>query len=221
MTKQTSIHIGKIIRDARLFNAQQWQGANAPMEDLLQAVNNLFGLLEQRQTNYVLVGGIALLQYVQGRNTEDIDLIVNVTSLRNLPEIQITSKNEYFARGEYQNLQIDFLLTTNPLFAHVQTYHVTPQPFFERTIATATVRGLLLLKLYALPSLYRQGDFARVGLYENDIATLMFYHHPNMQEITAELAPFVSEQDLSAIQDVILDLTQRIARFERGQERGE
>jgi hypothetical protein len=35
--------------------------------------------------------------------------------------------------------------------------------------------GLLLLKLYALPSLYREGNFARVGLYENDVATLLSY----------------------------------------------
>lgn len=185
------------------------------MEDLLQAVSNLFNLLEQRKTSYVLVGGIALLQYIEGRNTEDIDLILNMTALRTLPEIDITSKSEYFARGTYQGLQIDFLLTKNPLFAYVQKHHTIPQPFFERTITSATVRGLLLLKLYALPSLYRQGDFARVGLYENDVATLMFYHSPDMREISVELAPFVSGQDLAAIQDSILDLAQRIARFQR------
>ena len=188
------------------------------MEDLLQAVNNLFNLLEQRKMKYVLVGGIAILQYIQGRNTEDIDLILNVSALRKLPEISITSKSEYFARGMYQDLQIDFLLTKNPLFAHVQMHHTIPQPFFERTIISATVKGLLLLKLYALPSLYRQGDFARVGLYENDVATLMFYHNPNMQEISDELAPFVSGQDLAAIQDIIADLTQRISRFQRNKE---
>lgn len=218
MANQTRIHIGKIIKNARFFNTQQWQGAYTNMEDLLQAVNDLFHLLEQKKMNYVLVGGIALLQYIQGRNTEDIDLILNVTALRKLPEVNITSKSEYFARGIYQNLQIDFLLTKNPLFAHVQKHHTIPQPFFERTITSATVKGLLLLKLYALPSLYRQGNFVRVGLYENDVATLMFYHNPNMQEISAELTPFVSGQDLTAIQDIILDLTQRISRFHRNKE---
>jgi hypothetical protein len=218
MTTQTGIHIGKIVQSARLFNAQQWQGTPLIMEDLLQAVNNLFNLFEQKKINYVLVGGIALLQYIQGRNTEDIDLILNVTALRKLPEINITSKSEYFARGTYQNLQVDFLLTKNPLFARVQKYHTVPQPFFERTITSATIKGLLLLLLYALPSLYRQGDFARVGLYENDAATLMFYHSPNMQEISTELAPFVNNQDLSAIQDIIVDLTQRISRFQRNKE---
>lgn len=218
MRTQTAIHIGKVVHHARLFNAQHWQGVPTKMEDLLQAVSSLFNLLEQRKMKYVLVGGIALLQYIQGRNTEDIGLILNVSALRKLPEINITSRSEYFARGTYQDLQIDLLLTKNPLFAHVQKRHTTPQPFLERTITSATVKGLLLLKLYALPSLYRQGDFARVGLYENDVATLMFYHSPNMQEISNELASYVSGQDLAAIQDNILELIQRISRFQRNKE---
>ncbi|ABQ90153.1 hypothetical protein RoseRS_1763 [Roseiflexus sp. RS-1] len=106
-------------------------------------------------------------------------------------------------------------MTSNPLFSHVKKRHVVRQDFFERSIPSATVRGLILLKLYALPSLYRQGDFVRVGLYENDVATLMFYHAPNMSEILAELTPFVSPQDMSAIQDIISDLKQRIARLRR------
>ena len=35
------------------------------------------------------------------------------------------------------------------------------------------VEGLLLLKLFALPSLYRQGKIDRVELYEHDVAMLM------------------------------------------------
>ena len=55
---------------------------------LSQAVDRLFDLLEQRKVDYLLVGGIALLQYVDGRNTEDIDLIVAVSALERLPEVQ-------------------------------------------------------------------------------------------------------------------------------------
>jgi hypothetical protein len=209
------IQIGRVVQYGRLFNAEQRRGATARMDDLLQAVDDLFTLLDQRELNYVLVGGIALLQYVQGRNTEDIDLILSVDDLRAIPEISIDSQDLFFARGNYSGLQIDFLLTSNPLFAHVQQLHVARQPFFERTITTATVTGLLLLKLYALPSLYRQGDFARVGLYENDVATLMFYHQPDMPAIVTELAPFVSSTDRDSLQDIIHDLEQRITRFRR------
>ena len=185
------------------------------MDELLKTVNDLFTLLDQRKMKYTLVGGIAMLQYIQGRNTEDIDVIINTTALKKLPEITITSRDAFFARGRYQDLQIDFLLTKNPLFAHVQKRYTTKQPFFERMIAAATVDGLLLLKLYALPSLYRQGDFTRVGLYENDVATLMFYHRPTVTDLVDALRAYMSGQDMTAIQDIVADIEQRIQRFQR------
>ena len=40
------------------------------------------------------------------------------------------------------------------------------QRFAEQQIPCATVEGLILLKLSTVPSPYRQGNFARVGLYE-------------------------------------------------------
>jgi hypothetical protein len=212
---QSPIHIGQVVRNAMVFNAQRWQGAPLVMDELLQSVDELFTLLHERKMNYVLVGGIALLQYIQGRNTEDIDLILNVSALKKLPEVAITDQSAFFARGKYKELQIDFLLTKNPLFAHVQKHHVVQQPFFERMITSATITGLLLLKLYALPSLYRQGDFARVGLYENDIATLVFYHNPPLDTILQELSAFVSAQDMTAIEEIVHEIAQRIARFQR------
>ncbi|MBX0328414.1 hypothetical protein K2Z83_12080 [Oscillochloris sp. ZM17-4] len=209
------VHIGHVVRNARVFNAQRWQGAPYTMDELLKTVGDLFTLLDQRKMKYTLVGGVAILQYIQGRNTEDIDFIINTTALKKLPEITITSQDTFFARGRYQDLQIDFLLTKNPLFAHVQKRYTTKQPFFERMIASATVDGLLLLKLYALPSLYRQGDFTRVGLYENDVATLMFYHRPTVADLVDELRAYMSGQDITAIQDIVADIEQRIQRFQR------
>lgn len=208
--------IGAVIRNARAFDVQHWRGAPKPMDDILQTVAELFALLTQRKIKTVLVGGIALLQYIQGRNTEDIDLIVAVSSLKKVPEIQITSQDISFARGQYKGLQIDLRLTCNPLFAHVQRTHTTTQQFLEQAIVSATVEGLVLLKLYALPSLYRQGDFARVGLYENDLATLIYYHHPDLDKLEQELSKYVSEMDLAAIRDVIADIHRRIARFQQG-----
>jgi hypothetical protein len=207
------VHIGAVIRNARAFNIQHWRGEPSSMDDILQTVADLFALLKQRKIKSVLVGGIALLQYIQGRNTEDIDLIFAVSSLKKLPEIQLVEEDIYFARGQYKELQIDFLLTRNPLFAYVQRKYSTTQRFLEQDITSATVEGLVLLKLYALPSLYRQGNFARVGLYENDVATLMYYHRPNMDKLQRELATFVSESDLAAVQDIVTDMSKRIARF--------
>lgn len=75
----------------------------------------------------------------------------------------------------------------------------------------------MLLKLYALPSLYRQDNFARVGLYENDVATLLFYHRPNMAVVEQELTKFVSPSDLAAIRETLTEIAKRIARFQQSE----
>jgi hypothetical protein len=211
------VSIGKVIQNAVVFNFKHWQEHTMAIGDLLQMVERLFTVLEERRIDYLLVGGIALLQYIEGRNTEDIDLIMAAPTLNKLPEITISSQDINLARGTFDQLQIDFLLTRNPLFDAVRKRYATTQPFAERTIPCATVEGLLLLKLYALLSLYRQGNFARVGLYENDIATLIYSYKPSMEPLYTELATHLSPSDLAAVRDIVAEIQQRIARFEQGQ----
>jgi len=199
-----------------VFNFPKSQEATMHTDALHQTVARLFTLLHERQIAYVLVGGIAMLHYVQGRNTEDIDLILSVSSLQKLPEIALISQDANFARGTFETLQIDFLLTRNPFFAMVQRRYATVHAFRERDIPCATVEGLLLLKLYALPSLYRQGNFVRVGLYENDIATLIHAYQPDLEVLFVVLAPHFSASDMTALQDIVADIQQRIARFQHG-----
>ena len=50
-----------------------WQPANLLPTD--REVVELFTLLREPRTPYLLVGGIAMLRYVEGRNPEDIDLL--------------------------------------------------------------------------------------------------------------------------------------------------
>lgn len=211
-----TLHIGNIIRHAVVFNFTKCQEATMHTDALLQAVERLFTLLHERQIAYLLVGGVAMLHYVQGRNTEDIDLIISVSALQKLPEITLTSQDVNFARGTFETLQIDFLLTRNPFFAMVQRQYATVHAFHERDMPCATVEGLLLLKLYALPSLYRQGNFARVGLYENDIATLIHAYQPDLEALFAVLARHLSASDMTALRDVVSEIQQRIARFQHG-----
>jgi len=166
---------------------------------------------------YVLVGGVALLNYVEGRNTQDIDLIMALPDLEKVPEIKVESQdNPYFARGTFQGLQIDILLTKNPLFRRVQEKYVVKQAFVEREVSIATVEGLLLLKLYALPSLYRQGDFVRVSIYENDIAALMYAYQPDMGAILGELGGYVGTGDMASLREIVSEIEQRIRRFQAG-----
>lgn len=152
---------------------------------------------------------------MEGRNTQDIDVIMTLPSLTKLPEIKIESQDMYFARGTYGQLQIDILLTKNPLFAKVEKDYTTTKQFMDRTIRCATVEGLILLKLFALPSLYRQGSFERVGIYENDIATLMNAFRPKMEPLLKELGKHLNQDDMAKAQKIVSDIEARIQRFRK------
>ncbi|MEN4041002.1 MAG: hypothetical protein ROW39_01560 [Anaerolineaceae bacterium] len=215
MTIQSSVQIGGVICNAMAFNVKNWLGGTMNSDSLIQSVQNLFTVLEERRIDYVLVGGIAVLYYVEGRNTQDIDLLMAVTSLEKLPELKITSQDMYFVRANYGELQIDILLTQNPLFKQVHQKYSQIQTFLDRNIPLATVDGLLLLKLYALPSLYRQGNFARVGIYENDIATLLHYYQPDTSALLTEISTYVNETDFEEIKGIVAEIQHRIERFKK------
>ena len=209
------VNIGKVIRDAAVFNPQNWDGGALNSDSLLQSVSRLFDLLADRQVEYLLVGGVALLQYVEGRNTEDIDLIMALDSLEKVPEIQVANRDENFARGRLGELQIDILLTSNPLFETVRRRYAVDQAFAERNIHCATVEGLFLLKLCALPSLYRLGNFARVGLYENDIATLLHAYKSPINTLLQELSRHLNETDMAFVRDILDEIQARLDRFDK------
>lgn len=215
MTIRSSKQIGHVIRDGVVFDVKNWRSTMMNSDSLLHSVQALFAILEQRQIDYVLVGGIALLHYVEGRNTQDLDLLMALSSVEKIPELQLVQQDRDFIRADFKGLQIDILLTQNPLFRKVQRSYSQPQHFLDRDIPIATVEGLLLLKLYALPSLYRQGNYARVGIYENDVATLLYYYQPDVSNLLTELAQYVSESDLAELKSVVTDLQNRIHRFKK------
>jgi predicted nucleotidyltransferase len=213
MVIKSTDQIGHVIRNAVVFNVKNWLGGEMNSDSLIQSVQEFFAVLEQRKIDYVLVGGIAILRYVEGRNTQDLDLLMAVSALDKLPELKVSSQDMYFVRANYKELQIDILLTKNPLFEKVYDDYSQTERFLDRTISLATVEGLLLLKLYALPSLYRQGNFARVGIYENDIATLLHYYQPDVPSLLNELSNYVNENDFAEIKSIISDIENRIKRF--------
>ena len=206
------VHIGEVVRNAIVFKPGNYHSVKSDL--LIETVAQFFSLLRDRQIEYVLVGGIALLQYVEGRNTEDIDLIMGVSSLERLPEVLVETRDEDFARAKFGDLKVDVLLTSNPLFAQVRQRYTTTQSFVEQDIPCATVEGLILLKLYALPSLHRQGNFTRVGLYENDVATLLHSYKPPIDPLLDELSLYLSESDAAQVKQILGEIRQRISRFE-------
>lgn len=220
------LRIAEIVRNAMLRGPDAWKGGSLPESNaqknppanLLPTdrdVVELFTLLHERETPYLLVGGIAMLRYVEGRNTEDIDLLMSLPSLKQLPEITIEEQNEFFIRGRIRGVRVIVLLTANALFAEVQQGFGTTHRFAELDVSTATPEGLVLLKLYALPSLYRQGLFDRVSVYESDIASLLQRHRPAVEPLLSRLQPHLEAGDLQELQVIVRDIEARIARFEQ------
>lgn len=213
LDSSSQVHIGEVIRNAVLFNPGNPQDRLMNSDSLIETVGQFFTLLSERKIDYVLVGEIALLQYVEGRNTEDIDLIMAVSALERLPELDVSTRDVDFARGKFGELKVDLLLTSNPLFDEVRKRFTTSKHFVEHAIPCATVEGLVLLKLYALPSLYRQGNFTRVGLAENDIATLIHIHKPTLQPILDVLENYLSTTDMVQVKQIVDEINERLERF--------
>ena len=218
--------VAEIVRNAMLFGPDAWDGgaqpdrnSNSPARPNIlptdRDVIDLFTLLGERHIPYLLVGGIAMLRYVAGRNTEDIDLLMSLPSLQQLPEISIEEQNEFFIRGRFRSVRVDVLLTANGLFAEAQQSFGTTHRFAELEVPTATPEGLILLKLYALPSLYRQGFFDRVSIYEGDIATLMQRHCPDLEPLLQRLQRHLESGDLHELKVIVRDIEARIARFKQ------
>jgi hypothetical protein len=207
------VNIREVITHGLLFDPKNAEVLRAmDWDNLLKSIPQLFELLEQRGIEYVLVGGIAMLIYVPGRNTQDIDIIVSSDDLTRLSEIRIEDRKGDFIRGRLGDLQVDLLLTDNELFDQVRREHTVRQRFAEREIPCASVEGLLLLKLFALPALYRQGQFDRVELYEHDVAMLLRAFQRDRSTIFEQLAPHLSASDLREVRDIVHEIDQRQAR---------
>ena len=212
-----TLAIGEIVRNGVVFDMKNWNGNVASEDSLPQVVDRLFDLLDQRQISYLLVGGVALLSYVDGRNTQDVDFILARQSLSELPELVVAEEDQNFARAAFEQLQVDLLLTQNPLFKLVLQNYSTERPFGDRTIYCVTVEGLVLLKLYALPSLYRQEQFDKVSIYESDITLLMLRYPVDVDALATILKRYILATDWVKLEQIIDDIQARMARFQQRQ----
>lgn len=205
--------VGEIIKNGVLFDMKNWQGDVSGANQLPEIIERLFTTLSEREIDYILVGGVALLSYIEGRNTQDIDFILAKSDLEALPEISITNENRDFVRGDFDGLQIDILLTNNKLFKLVRDRYATERQFGDQTIRCATVEGLLLLKFFALPSLYRQGQFNKVSIYENDITQLLLNYSVELPKLLKILSKHLLASDIESLQLTASDIQSRIQRF--------
>jgi hypothetical protein len=159
--------IADIVQAGRTFDPKN----RAMTGDMRPAIVALFEELHSACVDYMLVGGVALLSYVHGRNTQDIDLIVSPDELSKI-EWNATVKDADFGVASYRGLHVDLRLRSNAFFDEVSRERRTTTEFAGRNVSIATREGLVLLKLHALPDLYRRGDLARAALFETDILML-------------------------------------------------
>jgi hypothetical protein len=218
--------VAEVLHAAAVLGPGAWNGQQCPEAQLSSNIEGalrddllgLFGLLHSRGIAYVLVGGVAMLTYVDGRNTRDVDLVLSLASLERLPEITISQRNRDFARGHFGKLQVDILLTTNPVFELVQQTCAQVHRFLEIDVRCASIEGLLLLKFYALPDLYRRGEGQRIGLYENDIFMLCERYRPNLEPLFTTLGPHLDVDQLRELRIIADDIYKRIQRVDRGKD---
>ncbi len=210
--------IAEIIRNGVYFDVKNWGDRMSKKSDnFFERIDALFDLLLERNIDYLLVGGVALLSYVDGRNTQDIDLILNRRDLDSLAELEIQDENNNFIRGGFSSLQVDILLTQNELFKTIIQEFATERQFGQRKVRCVTIEGLLILKCYALPSLYRQGQFSRASIYENDILLLLLNYSVDLEPLLKILSAHLLARDLNEVREILAEIKQRIQRFARQQ----
>lgn len=213
--------IGEVLRDAELGRLENVFAENPEPYDLVGAADRLFDLLDERRVDYVLVGGMAMLQYVEGRNTRDIDLLFAPRDLAAVPELVVSSRDGDFARAQFERVQIASLLTTNKIFDEVRKRHSAPVQFGGREVVSATAQGMLILKLFALPSLYRQGDIVRASIYEADIAGLLAEGDVAPEAALGTLRIAMLPTDIDALRQTIADIAARGSQFDPSSDHSE
>lgn len=221
LTLQSPLQLlADIMHAAAVFGSDgffQSGGSASPVPPSIVAHDLLafFEALQQRDISYLLVSGVALLRYVDGRNTDDLDLIIAFDDAVRVPELVMESRNVDAARARFRSLRIDLLLSTNAVFRHAKEHHATHHQFAEFSVPCATAAGLALLKLYALPSLYRQGDLQRAALYETDILMLSHNQKLALDPLVLELEPHLAPADLASHRDIIHEINQRLERMKQ------
>ena len=202
------VHKGSAFRWKNKSQQQLMDDSRIP-----QDVNQFLDELTSSGVDYLLVGGIALLQYIDGRNTEDIDLILSLPDGAKIEGLVLHEVNEYFARGSFGVLTVDILRSENPFFQTIKKNEATMAEFLGRNLNTVTARGLILLKLYALPSLYRQHQHTKTHIYEADIQSLLEVCQASSESLMTSLRSYLPDNDLNELAKILEEFQQHRNRF--------
>ena len=132
-------------------------------------VTDFLALLESREIPFVIVGGIALSCSTSPARRHRTWTSIDPAAHR----VGHSEHSAMFATGEFSELRVDILFAEHPVFELVAKEFAEAMDYQVGRLPTATIDGLILLKLFALPSLYRQFDFDRIAIYEADLTQLI------------------------------------------------
>jgi hypothetical protein len=205
--------LGEIGGKARAFNLWKLRDEGHHHIGPEEAVERLLDELEASSSSYLLVGGLALLQYVEARNTDLVELVLPPNALAAIPEVKVTSRSEHGAQATFHGLDLDLHLSSHPFIEKVVREHGAMRSFGDREVRCATVEGLLQLNFFALPALYRQANYSKVVLCEADIAALLYAYRPGVEALLEEVEPHLSVADLAVLRQSLDGIRNRIERF--------
>jgi hypothetical protein len=162
------------IYDANAFNSRNWRDGFPIDYDMLpELVLKFLKLLEEKDVDFCIVGGIAYLAYIEDRNTKNLDILISVQELdKIIDRITVTNKDVNFTNAEFEGLRIDFLKTSNAIFDYVKKHETTTYNYVEGMYPIATINGLILMRFDAIIDLYQKAKFQKIIFYERDLQVL-------------------------------------------------
>ena len=195
------------IYDANAFNIRNWRDGFPIDYDMLpELVIKFLNLLEEKQVDFCIVGGIAYLAYIQDRNTKDLDILISVAELEKIIDrVEITNKDANFTNAVFEGMQIDFLKTSNSLFEYVKKYETTEYDFTEGLYPIATINGLVLMRFDAIIDLYQKGKFEKIPRYELDLNYLTKYYDIDWEHIWKISRKFFTEGQIREFQKMVAE----------------
>ena len=195
------------IYDANAFNIQNWRDGFPIDYDMLpELVIKFLNLLEEKQVDFCIVGGIAYLAYIQDRNTKDLDILISVTELEKIiGYVEVTNKDVNFTNASFEGMQIDFLKTSNSLFEYVKEYETTNYNFSEGLYPIAAVNGLILMRFDAIIDFYQKENFNRAIFYERDLQVLTLNFDVDWEHIWKISKQFFTDGQISEFKKMIAE----------------
>lgn len=195
------------IYDANAFNIQNWKNGFPIDYDMLpELVIKFLNLLEEKEVDFAIVGGIAYLAYVQDRNTKDLDILLSVKELEKIIDyVEVINKDETFTNAVFEGMRVDFLKTSNSIFEYVKNHETTKYNFEEGLYPVATVNGLILMRFDAIIDLYQKGQFNKIIRYESDLNFLTINFEINWEHIWKISRKFFTDGQIKEFQKMVAE----------------